>query len=155
MAPLIFLLGSFVLFFLVNKFLLGGRFSISFVGRTALAVMLVVTGLSHFTSTDLMVAMMPDMMPMKREIVYLTGVLELLAVAGLLIERTSKLTAVMLIIFFLSILPANIAGSLKQVPLGGMENGAAYLYFRIPLQIFFILWAYYFGIRINRKRSQI
>ena len=151
MAPLIFLLGSFALFFLVNKFLLKNRFSLSFIGRTALAIMLIVTGIAHFAAPDLMVAMMPDIMPMKREIVYATGVLELLAVVGLLLESTSKLTAVMLIIFFICILPANIVGSLKEVPLGGMENGAAYLYFRIPLQIFFILWAYYFGIRTNKK----
>ncbi len=151
MTPLIFLLGSFVLFLLANKFLLKNRFSLSFIGRTALAIMLIVTGTAHFTSTDLLIATMPDVMPMKREIVYLTGVLELLAVVGLLIGSTSKLTAVILIIFFLGILPANIVGSLKEVPLGGMENGAAYLYFRIPLQIFFILWAYYFGVRINKK----
>ena len=113
--------------------------------------MLIVTGSAHFAAPDLMIAMMPDMMPMKREVVYLTGVLEFLAVIGLLIERLSKLTAIMLIIFFICILPANIVGSFKQVQIGGMENGPAYLYFRIPLQIFFILWTYYFGIRINRK----
>lgn len=152
MAPLIFLLGSFVLFYLVNKFLLKNRLSLSFVGRAALAMMLVVTGTAHFASPGFMVEMMPDFMPMKLEIVYLTGVLELLAAVGLLIESTSKLTAVMLIIFFICILPANIAGSLKQVQYGGMEAGAVYLFFRIPLQIFFILWAYYFGIRINRKQ---
>ncbi len=140
------------MFFLVNKFLLKNRFSLSFVGRAALAVMLVVTGTAHFTSTDLMVQMMPDMMPLKRETIYLTGVLELLAVVGLLLESASKLTAVMLIIFFLCVLPANIAGSLKEVQFGGMENGAAYLYFRIPLQIFFILWTYYFGLRQKHDR---
>ena len=80
-----------------------------------------------------MLEMMPDFLPYKRETVYLTGVLELLAVIGLLINKTAKLTAVMLIIFFVSILPANIIGSLKQVNLGGMENGAMYLLFRIPL----------------------
>jgi uncharacterized membrane protein len=154
MAPLIFLFGSFVLFFLINRFLLKNRFSFSFIGRAALSVMLVVTGLAHFAAPELLVATMPDMMPMKLEMVYLTGVLELLAVVGLLIERLSKLTAVMLIIFFICILPANIVGSFKEVPLGGMENGPAYLYFRIPLQIFFILWAYYFGVRINIRKPR-
>jgi uncharacterized membrane protein len=112
--------------------------------------MLIVTGSAHFTSTDLMIEIMPDFMPLKKEIVYFTGVCELLAVAGLLWNKTSKLTAFMLIIFFIAILPANIVGSMKQVQLGGMENGAIYLFFRIPLQILFILWAYYFGIRINK-----
>ncbi len=133
MTPLIFLLAAFILLFIVNKFFLKNRLSLSLVGRAALAVMLTVTGIAHFTSTNLMIEMMPNFLPYKREMVYLTGILELLAVIGLLINKTAKLTAVLLIILFISILPANIVGSLKQVNLGGMENGAMYLLFRIPL----------------------
>ncbi len=151
MTPLIFLLAAFILLFAVNKFFLKNRLSLSLVGRAALAVMLTVTGIAHFTSTDLMIEMMPDFLPYKRETVYLTGILELLAVIGLLIDKTAKLTAVLLIVLFISILPANIVGSLKQVNLGGMENGAMYLLFRIPLQILFIAWTYYFGIKINKS----
>ncbi len=147
MTPLIFLLVTFGILFAAGKFLLRERLSLSFIGRAALAVMLLVTGIAHFTSTNLMIEMMPDFMPAKREIVYFTGVCELLAVVGLLWDKTAKLTAIMLIIFFISILPANIAGSIKQVQFGGMENGVMYLLFRIPLQIFFIFWTYYFGIR--------
>lgn len=42
-----------------------------------------------------------------------------------------------------------IIGSLKRILSGGMAKGANYLYFRIPLQIFFIVWTYYFGIAVN------
>ncbi|MFN2393328.1 MAG: DoxX family protein [Pyrinomonadaceae bacterium] len=150
MAPLIFLLTTFILLYAVNRFFLKGQLSPSFIGRAALAVMLIVTGITHFTGTDLMVEMMPDFLPYKKDIVYLTGILELLAVVGLLINKTSKLTVVMLIIYFIAVLPANIIGSLKQVNLGGMESGAVYLWFRVPLQIFFIFWTYYFGIRLNK-----
>ncbi len=149
MTPLIILLVSFGLIFVINKFLLGGKLSLSFVGRVSLAIMLLATGIAHFTSTDVMVEMLPEFLPLKREIIYLTGVLELSAAIGLLIDKTAKLTSVLLIIFFIAILPANIIGSLKQVSLGGMEIGAIYLLFRIPLQILFIFWAYYFGIRLN------
>ena len=150
MAPLIFLLATFGILFVVNKFLLNARLSFSFIGRASLAMMLIVTGIAHFTSTDLMVEMLPEFLPLKREIIYLTGILELLAVGGLLFDKTAKLTTILLIIFFILVLPANILGSLKQVNLGGMENGAMYLFFRIPLQVFFIVWAYYFGIRVNK-----
>jgi len=149
MTPLIFLLAAFLLLFAVNKFFLKNRLNLSLVGRASLAVMLTVTGIAHFISTDLMIEMMPDFLLYKRETVYLTGILELSAVIGLLMNKTAKSTAVLLIIFFISILPANIVGSLKQVNLGGMENGAMYLLFRIPLQIFFIAWTYYFDIKIN------
>ncbi|HLM01864.1 MAG TPA: DoxX family protein [Pyrinomonadaceae bacterium] len=150
MAPLIVLLGSFGILFGVNRFLLNDKWSLSPLGRISLALMLILTGAAHFTQTDLMVEMMPDFMPLKRETVYLTGVIEFLAAAGLIIKKVSRLTAILLIVFFLAVLPANIVGSLKQVNLGGMENGAAYLFFRVPLQISFILWTYYFGVRINK-----
>ena len=151
MAPLIILLVSYGLLLAVDRFLLKGKLSHSMIGRISMALMLIATGITHFTSTDLMVEMMPEFLPAKREIVYFTGVCELLAVIGLVWNRTAKLTSVMLIIFFLAVLPANIVGSIKEVRLGGMENGVMYLLFRVPLQIFFIFWVYYFGIRINRK----
>lgn len=147
MAPLIFLLATFAILFLVNRFLLGRRLSLSFIGRASMAVMLIVTGVSHFTSTQQMVDTMPDFIPAKRELVYFTGVCELAAVVGLLWNKTARLASILLIVFFVLVLPANIAGSLKSVQFGGMEYGPLYLLFRIPLQIFFIWWVWYFGLK--------
>jgi uncharacterized membrane protein len=145
MAPLIILVATFALIFAANKFVFGGRLSISQIGRYALALMMLIAGISHFTTTgiEVMTQMMPDVTPYKRELVYFTGVCELAAVPGLIFQRTSRLTAIMLIIFFLAVLPANIAGSLKQVNYSGMEYGALYLLFRVPLQLLFIWWAWY------------
>jgi len=147
MAPLIFLLGSFALLYLINRFLLGKRLSLSFIGRASMAVMLIVTGISHFTNTQQMIDMMPEFMPAKREMIYFTGVCELLAVVGLIWDKTARLASILLIIFFVLVLPANIAGSLKSVQFGGMEYGPLYLLFRIPLQIFFIWWVWWSGLR--------
>jgi uncharacterized membrane protein len=145
MAPLIILLVTFAALYLVDRFALKGKLGLSFTGRAAMAVMLIATGISHFTNTDQMVAMMPDFIPAKRELTYFTGICELLAVPGLLWSKTARLASIMLLIFFVLILLANIAGSLKQVQFGGMEYGPLYLLFRIPLQIFFIWWVWYFG----------
>ncbi|RIA09350.1 putative membrane protein [Flavobacteriaceae bacterium MAR_2010_72] len=150
MAPLLILFVSFLTMLAINKLLLKERFSLSFLGRLALAIMLIFTGMTHFTKTDLMIEMMPEIVPIKLELIYLTGCLEIMASIGLLIHKYSKITSVMLIIFFLSILPANVIGSLKEVALGGMQHGVNYLYFRIPLQLLFVFWAYYFGITKNK-----
>ena len=153
MAPLIFLLATFGVLYLANRFLLGERMSLSFIGRASMAVMLIVTGISHFTNTQAMVDMMPDFMPAKRELIYFTGACELAAVIGLLWNRTSRLASVLLVIFFVLVLPANIAGSLKSVQFGGMEYGPLYLLFRIPLQLFFIWWVWVFGKRIGANST--
>lgn len=147
MAPLIILLATFFGIYLLDRFVVGGRLGLSFIGRAAMAIMLLATGVSHFTSPEPLVAMMPEFMPAKLEMVYFTGALELLAIPGLLWQRTAKLTSILLIVFFIAILPANIAGSLKSVNFGGMEYGPWYLLFRVPLQLFFIWWVWYFGLR--------
>ena len=146
---------SFSFFWLINKYALKYHFTISFMGRTALAVMLLFTGSSHFYKSEEMVQMMPEFLPFKIQLVYFTGVLELLGAVGLLIRQTARWTSIALILFFLCILPANVIGSLKKVELGGMENGTGYLFFRIPLQIFFIWWTYYFGIRNFRTSFKV
>lgn len=155
MAPLIFLLGTFVVLFLLDRFALGRRLGISFIGRVSMAVMLVVTGIAHFINTQQMIEMMPDFLPAKRELVYFTGICELLAVIGLVWSRTARLASILLIVFFILVLPANIAGSLKSVQFGGMEYGPWYLLFRVPLQLFFIWWVWYFGIRTGEQASRL
>ncbi len=147
MAPLIILLVTFAAVYLLDRFLLKGRFGLSFAGRAAMSVMLLATGITHFTDPEPMAQMMPEVLPFKLALVYFTGICELLAVVGLLWKRTVTITSVLLILFFIAVLPANIAGSLKSVQFGGMEYGPLYLLFRIPVQIFFIGWVYYFGLR--------
>ena len=146
MAPLITLAVVFIAVYLINRFLLADKLSMSMIGRIAIAAMLLVTGFAHFTSADAMIQMMPESIPAKRELVYFTGVCEMLAVPGLLWNRTARMTGILLIVFFVVILPANIAGSLRSVPFGGMENGPWYLAFRLPLQVFFIVWTWVFAV---------
>ncbi len=155
MAPLIVLIVTFLVIYTGNKLIVSSRMSTSLIGRIALASMLIVTGVAHFTDTDILVEMMPDAIPLKREMIYFTGICELAGAIGLLWIRTSRLAAIMLVIFFVMILPANIAGSFKHVELGGMEYGPIYLWFRVPFQLFLIWWTWYFGIRrINSPNLQ-
>ena len=124
-----------------EKYVAKNFLSVSLMGKIAMAIMLLFTGSSHFFKTGEMVQMMPDFLPYKIQLVYFTGALDLGFAIALLLPRYAKWTTIALILFFLAILPANIIGSFKKVHLGGMENGPAYLYFRIPLQFLFIGWA--------------
>ncbi len=93
--------------------------------------------------------MMPDFLPFKKEIVMLTGFIEIAAAIGLLIPRIEYLVSELLILFFIFILPANIHAAAKNIDYQKGTNdghGLLYLWFRIPLQIFFIAWVYFFGM---------
>jgi uncharacterized membrane protein len=153
MVPLIALLLSFVAFWLLNRYVLKNKVSLSFIGRMSLSLMLLLTSSAHFSKTAEMVQSMPNFLSYKIQLVYFTGIIEIIAALGLLVNKAAKITSLALIVFFISILPANVVGSLKEVRLGGMENGPAYLFFRIPLQLFFIWWTYYFGIRKFHQKS--
>jgi uncharacterized membrane protein len=154
MAPLIILIFSYLIFFSVNQLFFKNKLSVSFMGRSAMAIMLIFTALAHFNQTEYMVEMLPDFMPYKKGVVYMTGIIEFIAAIGLFIKKTVKITTYLLILFYLLILPANIIGSIKQVDLGGMDAGAPYLFFRIPLQVLFMIWIYYFGImKMNDHNS--
>ena len=154
MSTLVILLLSFAVLWILNRYVLRNYYALSAVGRLALAIMLMFTGAAHFYKTEEMVQMMSEFLPNKVQLGYLTGVLEILGAAGLVFQRTAQQVSIALILFFLVVLPANIIGSIKKVELGGMENGPGYLYFRIPLQLLFIWWTYYFGIRINKNASR-
>jgi uncharacterized membrane protein len=126
-----------------------GHIDLRMAGRIGMAVMLVFTAIGHFVYAKGMVLMMPEIIPFKKELVWLTGLIEGLAAAGLLIPSTVKLTAWLLILFFVLILPANISAARRHVDFqkGTYEGPSAkYLWFRIPLQVLFIAWVYFFAV---------
>ncbi len=152
MEPLIILIAVFIITLVIVK-IIKKMWAYSFAGCMAMSVMLVFTGVSHFLYPDGMALMLPEFIPFKKEVIFLTGVIEIAAAAGLLIPRFRKITAWLLIIFFISILPANIHAAINHVNLRTATfdgSGLNYLWFRVPLQIFFIAWVYYFGIKKDR-----
>ena len=153
MEPLVILIVVFIITLLSAK-AIKKVWLYSYAGCVAMSVMLLFTGVSHFLYPEGMALMLPDFIPFKKEVIYLTGVIEIAAAIGLLIPRYRKLTAWLLIIFFLAILPANINAAINHVNLRTATfdgSGVNYLWFRVPLQIFFIAWVYYFGVKKPRR----
>lgn len=149
MKPLIVLLGVFGISLLVTK-IFRGSFEFALSGRMAMSAMLVFTAVGHFVFTEGMAMMLPDFIPYKTETVYLTGIIEIAAAIGLFIPNLSLITAWLLIVFFVVILPVNIYAAIKYIDYenGTFDgNGPNYLWFRIPLQILFIVWTYLSAIK--------
>jgi uncharacterized membrane protein len=149
MKPLIVLLVSFLISLLTLR-LLHNQYEVALSGRIAMSVMLAFTTLGHFIYTKGMTMMIPDFIPFKKEIVYFTGIFETAAAIGLHISQIGQLTGWALIIFFLVMLPANINAAIKHIDYqkGTLDgSGINYLWFRVPLQVVFILWTYCFSIK--------
>jgi uncharacterized membrane protein len=151
MKPLFVLIVAFGISLLATK-LVNEEFDYSLSGRIALSVMLLFTAFGHFAFPKGMAAMLPNIIPFKVGIIYFTGAIEIAAAIGLLISSLKHLTSWMLIIFFIVILPANINAAIKRIDYQkgtNTGNGVRYLWFRVPLQLFFIGWVYYFGIYLS------
>jgi uncharacterized membrane protein len=152
METTIVLLGVFTvalfIFWLSNKKIESAR-----AARTAMAALLLFTGVGHFLFSKGM-AMMISFLPFAKEIIYLTGIIEVAAAVGILISRTRLLTGKLLLLFFILILPANIYAAYHNVNLktaGFDGNGLSYLWFRIPQQLFFMIWVYFSSVRNHSK----
>lgn len=149
MKPLIVLFVTFVIAVYIIK-QIQKKYDIPFSARIAMSCMLLFTSIGHFIYTKGMVMMMPDFIPYKIEMVYFTGIIEIAAAIGLLIPKLRVLTAWLLIAFFILLLPANINAAIKNIDYqtGTFEgDGVGYLWFRIPLQILFIVWIYISSIK--------
>ena len=84
-----------------------------------LAAMFVVTGVAHFVNPlrrD-MIAIVPPRLPAAGLLVTVTGVLELLGAAGLLVPPTRAAAAICLFVLMLAMFPANIyAAGMPNTP---------------------------------------
>jgi len=150
MKPLIVLLLSFAISIFVIK-IIKKEYDFALSARIAMSIMLLFTAIGHFAFTKGMSMMIPEIIPFKESVIYLSGIFEILLAFGLLIPKFQTVSGWALIVFLLLMLPANIYASLKHVNYqkGTFDgNGLIYLWFRIPLQFLFIIWAYISTIRI-------
>ena len=149
MKPVLVLFGSFVFCAIISK-IATGNWHLNFSGNLSMCLMLCFTAMGHFMFTKGMTMMMPVIIPFKKTFVYITGIAEMLLGISLLIPGFRLTAAIGLIIMFIVMLPANIRASKTHLNLetGGYDGpGPNYLWFRIPLQILFIAWAWYFSIK--------
>ena len=117
--------------------------------RGALALVMVVAGILHFVATDTYVGIMPDYLPLHRELVYLSGVLEVLFGLGLLWHKTREAAGAGLILLYLAVLPANINMAVQDIQPASFHIPEILLWARLPFQLVLIYWAW----RVSRPDS--
>ena len=150
MAPLIVLVVVTLLARLVGQLGVSSLRDWAAATRIGLAVMFCFTAAAHFNSmrADL-VRMVPPIVPNAELMVTFTGVCEILGAIGLLVPRTRRVTAVALIVFLVTVLPANIYAAQSGVTLRGAP--ATPLVPRIALQVVFIALVWWSGVRAPGK----
>lgn len=98
-------------------------------------------GFGHFAQTEGMIAMLPEFIPARRELVWLTGVGEWLVAIGLLIDRYRSIAVAVALAILVGFFPVNIWAAWHEVGLGGHQWGLVYLWIRAPLQAILLWWS--------------
>lgn len=91
-------------------------------------------GSVHFLSPGGFVKIVPDFLPEKLALVYVSGFFEILGGLGLLIPGTRKVAGWGLIALLLAVFPANVYHALAKVELGGLPSNPLYHIIRLPSQ---------------------
>ena len=111
--------------------------------RVGLSLFFAFAALGHFIWTEEMSRMLPPSFSFRVELIYITGVLELLGAIGVWIPSLTRLTGICLILLLVGVLPANIYSAISYVDFGGHASGPVYLLLRVPFQLFLIWWTYW------------
>jgi uncharacterized membrane protein len=108
--------------------------------HTRLGAFFLIAGSLHFLRPKPYVAIVPDALPRKREIVFASGVAELAGGAGVLVPSTRRLAGWWLIATLLAIFPANVnmAVNAERFPV----VPEPLLWVRLPLQGVLIAWVW-------------
>jgi uncharacterized membrane protein len=140
---LLLLIVPYLVITLAGRGIAGFRIASSKRARVGLSLFFIFTSIGHFIRTEQMAAMLPSFLPYRIELIYLTGILELLGAVGVWIPRLTRLTGFFLILMLIGLLPANVYSAINRIDFGGHGAGPAYLLVRVPFQLFVIWWTYF------------
>jgi len=106
-------------------------------------------GIGHFIMTEEMTRMLPEWLPNKVTLVYLTGGLEFTLALALLAPALRRVAGYICVLALVIFFPANVYAAINHVDFGGHAWGPIYLVVRAPLQMLLIGWTYWFAVRIQ------
>jgi len=115
------------------------------VPRLLLAATYLVGGTLHFLRPRVYESVVPDALPAKRELVYASGVAEILGGAGVLHPRTRTAAGWWLIATLVAIFPANVQMAVHSERYRAVP--APLLWLRLPLQAVLIAWAWRVAVK--------
>ncbi len=98
-------------------------------------------GVFHFIEARGFAEMIPAFIPLREELVYITGIIEFILAVLLLIPKTREKTGIVTAIYLVLVFPANIYAAIKGIPAPGQEEAnQLLLWIRLLFQPLLIWW---------------
>ena len=117
------------------------KFDIKYLSLMVMGIFYISIGISHFTSPLWYVQIVPPYLPYKLELVYISGLFEILFGGMLLFKKTRFLASWGLILLLIAVYPANIY--LAQTNGAAMGTTPLIAWGRLPVQFIFVGLAYW------------
>ena len=117
------------------------KFDIKYFSLIIMGVFYISIGISHFTSPIWYVQIVPPYLPYKLELVYISGLFEILFGGMLFFKKTRFLAGWGLILLLIAVYPANIY--LAQTNGAAMNTTPLIAWGRLPVQFIFVGLAYW------------
>ena len=112
--------------------------------RVLLGVFFLTAGALHFITPKPYVSIVPDVLPRKRELVYVSGVAEIAGGVGVLASPTRRAAGWWLIATLLAVFPANVNMAVNAERFSAPEP---LLWARLPVQGLLIAWVWRVAVR--------
>jgi uncharacterized membrane protein len=119
--------------------------------RWLLAGLFVAAGVMHFVAPQFYVSAMPPYLPWHLELVYVSGVCEVILGVLLTVPRMRRAAAWGMIALLVAVFPANVHMALNPDLFPNIPP--AVLYARLPLQGVLVAWAWWFT-RDSRRSTR-
>jgi uncharacterized membrane protein len=117
------------------------RFSARGAARWGMAIAMAFAGASHLFLATPFIQHLPTWVPLRAEIVLISGLVEIaLALALLLPSPTRRRAGVALALYLVAVFPCNVYVAVFDVEVDG-QPGGVYPWVRLPLQLLFTAWA--------------
>jgi uncharacterized membrane protein len=114
-------------------------------GWTAVALLFLTSGSSHFLIPHFFLAIVPPYLPLHREAVAVSGAFELLGACGLMVPRLRRAAGIGLFILTVLVTPANIHMWWRADLFPDISP--ALLFWRLPAQVALLALIYWSAIR--------
>lgn len=109
-----------------------------------LAFFILSAGISHFTSPEGFIRIVPNYLPYPKALVYISGACEILIGIGLLIPKIRPYAAWGLVALLIAVFPANIYMAMNNLPFGNTTPPEWAQWVRLPFQFVLIAWAWWY-----------
>ena len=117
-----------------------------------MGLLYIIIGIKHFINPYFFITIVPPYISYKKEVVLLSGSIEVILGTLLLINQTRRLATWGIILLLISVFPANIYLYISEIPREILEVSKNQALLRMPFQIALVIIAYWHSKELHSKR---